>query len=197
MQVWNVLQLHAARWKCRMQKIAIWEASHNFGYIFATKACIDNRKKNLWNSNISSACHHNMLNFGPITAEICWRVWGTPANFNGFLVLASLLQRVTERKSTKLCTIFGRLLGCYTIYIDHFCLVDWILPRAKFTASKSCVLLYWQRYCTALQQRAYKLCSVVQGMELRNFCRGRHLYSAGRPSRWHRLTFLVNLYRTN
>jgi len=25
---------------------------------------------------------------------------------------------------------------------------------------------------------------VVQGMELRNFRRRRHLYSAGRPSRW-------------
>ena len=24
-------------------------------------------------------------------AEICWRVWGTPANFNGFRVLAALL----------------------------------------------------------------------------------------------------------
>jgi len=24
-------------------------------------------------------------------AEICWRVWGTPANFNGFCVLAALL----------------------------------------------------------------------------------------------------------
>jgi len=29
----------------------------------------------------------------PLTAEIGWRVWGTPANFNGFRVLASLLQR--------------------------------------------------------------------------------------------------------
>jgi len=29
-----------------MQKIAIWAPSHNLlGYIFATKACIDNRKK--------------------------------------------------------------------------------------------------------------------------------------------------------
>jgi len=26
-----------------------------------------------------------------LTAEICWRVWGTPANFNGFRVLATLL----------------------------------------------------------------------------------------------------------
>jgi len=28
------------------------------------------------------------VNFGPLAAEICWRVWGTPANFNGFGVLA-------------------------------------------------------------------------------------------------------------
>ena len=34
-----------------------------------------------------------MANIGPLTADICWRVWDTPANFNGFRVLASLLQR--------------------------------------------------------------------------------------------------------
>jgi len=28
---------------------------------------------------------------GPLEAEIHWRVWGTPANFNGFCVLAALL----------------------------------------------------------------------------------------------------------
>ena len=32
-----------------------------------------------------------MVNFGLLTAEICWRVWGTPANFNGFRTLAALL----------------------------------------------------------------------------------------------------------
>jgi len=36
---------------------------------------------NLLNSNISSTCPHNMVNFGPLAAEICWRVWGIPANF--------------------------------------------------------------------------------------------------------------------
>ena len=36
------------------------------GYIFATKACIDNRKKNLLSSNISSTCAHNMVNSGPL-----------------------------------------------------------------------------------------------------------------------------------
>ena len=59
------------------------------GCIFATKVCIDNRKKNLLNSNISSRCTHNMVNFGPLTAEIGSLVWGNPANFNGFRVLAS------------------------------------------------------------------------------------------------------------
>jgi len=52
---------------------------------------MDNRK-NLLNSNTSSTCPHHMVNFGPLTAEIGWRVWGTPANFNGFGVLAALLQ---------------------------------------------------------------------------------------------------------
>ena len=28
----------------------------------------------------------------PVTAEICWRVWGTSTNFNGFRVLALLMQ---------------------------------------------------------------------------------------------------------
>jgi len=31
------------------------------------------------------------VNFGPLMAEICWRVWGTPANFNEFRILAALL----------------------------------------------------------------------------------------------------------
>jgi len=68
-------------------KTAVCAPSHNFvGYIFATKACIDNLK-NVINSNISSTCLHNMVTFGPLTADIGWRVCGTPANFNGFRVL--------------------------------------------------------------------------------------------------------------
>jgi len=60
------------------------------GYIFAIKARIDNRK-NLLSSNISSTCPNNMVNFGPLAAEIDPVVWGTPANFNGLRVLAALL----------------------------------------------------------------------------------------------------------
>jgi len=48
-------------------------------------------EKKLVKSNISPTCPHNMANFGPLTAEIGSGVWGTPANFNGFRVLAALL----------------------------------------------------------------------------------------------------------
>jgi len=48
--------------------------------------------KKLLSSNISSRCPYNMVNFGPLTAEINWQVWGTPSSyFNGYRVLAVLL----------------------------------------------------------------------------------------------------------
>ena len=94
MQVWNVL--HAARWKYSPQKWCKKSPSGHHpttlsGYIFATKACIDNWKKNLLSSNISSTCPHNMVNFGPLAAEVVSLVWGTRANFNRFRILAVLL----------------------------------------------------------------------------------------------------------
>jgi len=93
MQVWNVL--HAAGCKCRTQKVVknLPSGHHHTtlsGYIFATKAHVDNWK-NLLSSNISSTCPHNIANFGPLAAEIGLPVWDTPAIFNGFRVLAALL----------------------------------------------------------------------------------------------------------
>jgi len=38
---------------------------------------------------------HNMVNFEQLAAEIGPVVWGTPANFNGFGVLAALLHGTT------------------------------------------------------------------------------------------------------
>jgi len=61
------------------------------GHIFAIKASINNRKNNLLNSDVSSTCSHNMVNFGPLTTETGSGVWGTPANFNSFRVFAALL----------------------------------------------------------------------------------------------------------
>jgi len=128
--------LHAARYKCRTQKSRQKSPSGHHhttlsGYIFATKACIDNRKKNLLSSNISPICPHNMVNFGPLVAEIVSLVWGTSGNFNGFRILTALL---------------------------HGTLVVGVIQTAALN-------------------------------------RGRHLYSAGRPSRWalaHTSSFLVD-----
>jgi len=58
-------------------------------YIFAIRALIDNRKKNSLSSSISSRCPHNTVNFGKLAAEIGPVVWGTPANFNRFRVMAA------------------------------------------------------------------------------------------------------------
>ena len=113
------------------QKIAIWAPWHKFVALYLRNyGTYRQLKKNLLSSNISSTCSHNMVNFGPLAAEIVSLVWGTPANFNGFRVLAALL---------------------------HGTLVVGVSQTTAFN-------------------------------------RGRHLYSAGRPSRWalaHILVFFV------
>jgi len=72
MHVWNVL--HRARSKYRTQKLckklpSVHHRTTLSGYISATKAHINNRKKNLLNSNIS-ACPHNKVNFGPLLVMV-------------------------------------------------------------------------------------------------------------------------------
>ena len=105
---------------------------------------------------MSSTCPHNMVNVGPLMAEISSGVWGTPANFNQFRILTSLLHR---RHSTEvnqnLHDVWPSLGLVHYIYIFKALAPDGILPRAKFTLRPSVAFSYihWQRYCTALQQR--------------------------------------------
>jgi len=131
------------------------------GYIFATETYIDSRKKNL-NSNISSTCPHNMVNFGPLTAEIGWRVSGTAANFNGFRILASW------RHSTEANHILHNVWPSPGL-VHYIYIFRGSCPWRKFArckihfVSKSCILSYWQHYCTALEQWASaKLCFIQQ-----------------------------------
>jgi len=90
--------MHAARWKCRIQKnrqkFAIWAPSHNFvGLYFRNEGTYGQSEKTCY-VNVSPTCTHNMVNFGQLAAEIRWRVWGTPANFNWFRVFAALLHGI-------------------------------------------------------------------------------------------------------
>jgi len=48
-------------------------------------------EKNLLSCNTSSTCPDNMVNFGPLTAEIVSLFWGTQVISKGFRVLATLL----------------------------------------------------------------------------------------------------------
>ena len=50
----------------------------------------------------------HMVNFGPLAAEIVSLVWGPPANFNGFCVLAALLHSTPLLGVTKLCGVEQR-----------------------------------------------------------------------------------------
>jgi len=116
------------------------------GYIFATKARIDNPKKNLLNSNISSTCPHNMVNVGPLTAEIGLPVWGAPTNFNRFRVLASLLQRRATSLKGGQPTVARCLVVCWagTLHIHFWGLLppDGILAHAEFTLRPSLAFSY-------------------------------------------------------
>jgi len=126
---------------------------------------------------------------------------GHPANLNRFGVLASLLERRRSTEANKTLHDLWSSPGLvHYIYIfGGFC--PW---RNSGTckihfASKSCVLIYWQRYCTTLQQRASdKLCGVVQGMEWRNLNSQRVLsiFSAGRLSHWASAHILVCIWRS-
>ena len=63
--------------------------------------------KKLLNSNMSYRCIHNMANFGLLSTEICWRVWGNPAELTGFASCLHYCSDVAHRRPTKLCMMFG------------------------------------------------------------------------------------------
>jgi len=118
MQVWNVL--HAACWKYKTQKIATIARLcliHVRSFCGCSAVVLHIRLHNKYIQYISSQLKHVSTTgkkvvkqqylfhmssqYGelwPTNGWDCWRVWGTPANFNGFRVLALLLHR---RRSTE------------------------------------------------------------------------------------------------
>ena len=99
-------------------------------------------KKNLINSKISSTCPHNMVNFGPLKAEIGWQFWGTPGNFNGFRILTSLLHQHRSKggQPNFARRFFISWAGTQYLHFGGLVPPNRILPGAKFTLCQSCVL---------------------------------------------------------
>jgi len=62
------------------------------GYTFATIRYLSTIGKKVLNSNISTTCSYNMVNFGPLTGDRLLSL-GHPAKFIGLRVFASLLHR--------------------------------------------------------------------------------------------------------
>jgi len=84
-----------------------------------------------------------MVNCGLLTAEIGSLVWVTQQISMGFASWLRYCSDVAHRRPTKLSTIFGRLLGWYTIYTFSRALAaDGISPGAKFTLSRSLAFSY-------------------------------------------------------
>ena len=81
--------------------------------------------KKMLSNDMSSTCSRNMVNLGLLTAGICWRVWATPVNFNGFRVCLRYYSDVAYRMPTKLCAMYGRLLAWYIIYALLGYLASW------------------------------------------------------------------------
>jgi len=122
-----------------------------------------------------------MANFSPLMAEIGLPVWGTPANFNRFSVLASLLQRRRSPQANDILHDLWPSPGLvHCVYIFGAFAPVGIWPRVKIHFASSSerqpnfVAWYTRNGIAELSQRA-----------------PRHLYWAGRPSRWASAHILV------
>jgi len=139
-----------------------------------------------------------MMNFGPLAAEIGSGVCGTTANFNGFLVLVSLLQpRRSSEASQTLHDVWPSPGLLHYIYI-----FGGSCPLTEFRHMQNslCVQVLRSRslkLAALLHGSPAKLGGVVQRIELRNFRRRRHLYTAGRPSHWASAHILVFFFFSN
>ena len=141
--------------KCRSEMCCMWLAENTgrkkiaknspsahhrtnlLGCIFATKPCIDNRKK-LLKSNVSSICPHNMAN-----GWDCFDCLGHPSKFQRVSRLAFITATTSLNGGQP---NFARCLAVSwagTLYIHFGALApEGILPGAKFTLRPSLAFSY-------------------------------------------------------
>ena len=130
MQVWNLL--HAVRWKYWTQK------SPKISHLGTIAQCFvglylrnegmhrQSEKKLVKRQYLLYVSSQYVANFGPLTAEIGSGVWGTLEQIStGFASCLRYCSDVAHRRPTELCTMFGRLMGWYTIYTFSGTLVPW------------------------------------------------------------------------
>jgi len=126
---------------CHLRTIAqlCWAISSQLRYYWQLE-------KNLLNSSISFTCPHNMVNFGPLMAEICWQVWGTPGNFSGFAWLVSW--SLTSLFSTNMGISEANGFASWQCY----CMAPWYWASAKVCSVE-------QRVRPMFGRAAFTLCT--------------------------------------
>jgi len=116
-----------------------------------------------------------MVNFGPPTAEIGWWVWVPQQISTRFASLLRYCTDFAQRKSTRLCTMFGRLLGCSGALYIHFWGLLPSRPLTEFCQAQNSLRPSLEfSYIDSVTARhsssgCQPNCGVVEGTELRNF----------------------------
>jgi len=98
-RIWNAGLKCATCGSLKLQDVKMTQKNRHLGSISQLCRAISSQlrhvstigKKLVKQQYLLHVCPHNMVNFGPLSAEIVLGVWGTPATFNGFRVLAALL----------------------------------------------------------------------------------------------------------
>jgi len=119
-----------------------------------------------------------MVKHSLLAAEVVLLVWGTPANFNGFRVLALLLQR---RRSTQANQTFHSVWPLPGL-IDYIYIFGGCCSVTEFcqVQNSPCVLqVLWSNVGSVTARQS----SSGREPNFAALSTGHHLYSAGRPSR--------------
>jgi len=192
--------LHAARCQYRTQKLRkkLPSAHHRPTLLFRNWGIYRQSEKNFLNRSISFTCPHNMVNFCLVTAEIDWWVWGTPANFNEFRALASLLQRrrSTDVNQTARCSAVSWAGTLYIHFGDSYPVTEFCRMQNSLWVQvlRSPVLAALLRgtgaMCISQTLRHGTVNGITERSLLVIFNRWRHLYPEGDHHVMHRPTLL-------
>jgi len=130
------------------QTIAIWAPSHNFvGYIFATKACIDNLKKVVKQQYLL----HMFPQYGELRPTSSWDRSGSLGHSCKFQRVSRLGSVTAQHSSIGREPNFAALTRGRHLYsagrpsrwaLAHI-LVTFEMPNIYITEYKQCVLTYW------------------------------------------------------
>ena len=179
--------LHAARLKYRTQKVASWAPSHNFvGLYLCNYGTYRRSEKKLVKQQY---LFHMSLQYGELWATNSLDLLaslGHPSKFQPVLRLGFITGPTSLNGGQQGCLAVS-WAGTLYIYFRRLLPCNGILPGEKFTLYPPSLALSYIGSITARHSSSGREPNPA-AMSIR-----RHLYSAGRPSRWALAHILVRL----